>query len=79
MRKPRLKGLAQEDYERIEAELVATVDWMCRIANEIGPAYGAPWCDKALKLSRAMDMLRLDLAARFSTQARLAAPTETKP
>jgi hypothetical protein len=61
----RLTLLSQAEYDMVRAELKAMHDRLVEIANVIGPAYGAPWCDKALKLHRNVGHLRLQLEDRF--------------
>lgn len=54
----RLKGLSQSDHDATVVELNDIAVRMTKIANVIGPAYGAKWCDMALKLYREALTLR---------------------
>jgi hypothetical protein len=63
----RLPGLSDEAYASLEAELATIAERMAEIGNIIGPAFGAPWCDKALRLYRNVYRLRLQIEDRHCT------------
>jgi hypothetical protein len=60
----RLPGLEDEAYTRLNAELTQMSDRMAEIGNIIGPAFGAAWCDKALRLYHNIHRLRLQIEDR---------------
>jgi hypothetical protein len=61
----RLRGLTPEVYASLDAELNQLADRMAEIGNIIGPAFGAAWCDKALRLHHSIYRLRLQVEDRF--------------
>lgn len=58
---PRLKPLAGIGLEIVLRRLDYMAEQAYDVANTIGPAYGAPWCDKGLKLARAIEKLRREI------------------
>ena len=65
----RLKPLSQADYAAVQSELEALATRAADIGNIIGPAFGAAWCDKALKLHR--DILKLKMQVKDKFQERI--------
>ncbi len=61
----RLKPLSQADHDTVQARLEVLATQIADIGNVIGPAFGAAWCDKALKLHR--DILRLKMGLHAQT------------
>jgi hypothetical protein len=59
-------GLELAEFKRISALLTAMQHDLGDIANSIGPALGARWCDEGLKLEPKVAMLRLRIEDRFA-------------
>jgi hypothetical protein len=61
MRRGRRKLLPTVDQERILRRLQSVADELADIGDVIGSVYGAPWCNKALKLHRNVHRLRQEV------------------
>ncbi len=57
----RLKGLTIEQHEQLGRDLKLLLAEAHRIANIIGPAYGARYCDMAIKIRKPVGILRCKL------------------
>jgi len=57
----RLKPIAPGDASFVLAALDDMVPELSNVANIIGPAFGAKWCDKALRLIREVEKLRFQI------------------
>lgn len=67
----RLKPLSQPEHAQVQAELKILADRAAQLGNTLGPAYGAAWCDKALKLSRSIQTLGTQVDDEFFRKSRL--------
>lgn len=61
----RLKLLSKVDHDTLQAELAVLAERALKIANIIGPAYGAAWCDKGLKLHRTLQSLSSQIEGEY--------------
>jgi phage tail sheath protein FI len=68
----KLKPLTQADYDNVQAELEVLAARTADVGNVIGPAFGAAWCDKALKLHRDILRLKMQVKDKFHKQAEMA-------
>jgi hypothetical protein len=57
----RRKPLSRADQDRVVRELELVADEIADIGDLIGLAYGAAWCNKALKLHRSVHRLRQEV------------------
>ena len=57
----RRKPLSKADQERVFGTLELVADEIADIGDLIGSAYGAAWCNKALKLHRSVHRLRQEV------------------
>ena len=57
----RRKPLSKADQERVLRRLELAADEIADIGDLIGSAYGAAWCNKALKLHRSVHRLRQEV------------------
>jgi hypothetical protein len=57
----RRKPLSKADQERVLGTLGLVADEIADIGDLIGSAYGAAWCNKALKLHRSVHRLRQEV------------------
>lgn len=61
----RLKLLSAADHDMVQAELAVLAERALKIANILGPAYGASWCDKGLRLHRSLQTLSSQVSDEF--------------
>ena len=66
----RLKLLSQADHDAVQAKLETLAAQIADIGNVIGPAFGAAWCDKTLKLHRNILRLKIQVGDRFYEQSK---------
>jgi len=66
----RLKPLSQADYDALSVELESLATRTADIGHIVGPAFGAAWCDKALKLHRDVLRLKMQVEDKFHDQSR---------
>lgn len=57
----RLKTLPKPAADRVVREIEELSQRMVDVARIIGPCFGAPWTDKALKLHRGIAQLRIQV------------------
>jgi hypothetical protein len=57
----RRKPLSSADQDRVVRRLELAADEIADIGDLIGSAYGAAWCNKALKLHRSVHRLRQEV------------------
>ena len=61
MRRGRRKLLPRVDQDRVLRRSESVADELADIGDVIGSVYGAPWCNKALKLHRNVHRLRQEV------------------